>query len=188
MNDDIPVSELKPIIEAAFKNIESVLAKKSSYYVCSPQGGELGLMMMMMQDAGLPCRHMIVWVKNAPVFSMGRLDYDYQHEPILYGWSKNRTHYFAGKGEFTKSVWSVSREPNKLHPTMKPISLIENAVMNSSDPGMLVIDFFLGSGSTLIACEKNNRRCFGMEIDPQYCQVILERWKGVTGKEWEKIG
>lgn len=183
--DDLSVTELKPMIEAAFRNIESILAPKSSYYIASPQGGELGLMMMMMmmQESGIPCRHMIVWVKNVPVFSMGRLDYDYQHEPLLYGWSKKRTHYFAGGGEFQKSVWHIDREPNKLHPTMKPVKIIENAILNSTDRDMRVADLFLGSGSTLIACETTGRRGFGIEIAPEYCDVILKRWEDLTGKQ-----
>lgn len=183
-NDNCSVADLKPIIEAAFKNIDRILAKQSVYYVCSPQGGELGLMMiMMMQESGIPCRHMIVWVKNAPVFSMGKLDYDYQHEPIMYGWSKNRTHQFFGKGSMTKSIWPVSREPNKLHPTMKPITLIENALLNSTETDMIVADLFGGSGSTMIAAEKTARRARLMEIDPQYVQVAIDRWRQYTGSD-----
>lgn len=184
--DDLSVEDLKPIIHAAFKNIERILADKSCYYIASPQGGELGLMMMMMmmQDAGIPCRHMIIWVKNAPVFSMGRLDYDYQHEPILYGWPRNRTHHKSNlSGQWTKSVWHCDREPNKLHPTMKPVDLIVNALLNSTSDGMVCADLFGGSGSTLIACEKTNRTAYLMEIDPQYVDVILTRWATLTGQD-----
>lgn len=181
--DELSLQHLKQMLEKSFKNIASNMNNKSSYYICSPQGGELGLMMMMMmmQDSGIPCRHMIIWVKNAPVFSMGRLDYDYQHEPILYGWSK--THEFYGKGQFLKSVWHINREPNVLHPTMKPIPLIENAILNSSLPGMIIGDFFAGSGSTIIACEKTSRRCFAMEIDPYYCDVAIKRLEEFTGRK-----
>lgn len=182
-NDDLGVDELKDILLQAFSNIDMILAEKSSYYVCSPQGGELGLMMMMMQEANLICRHMIIWVKNTPVFSMGRLDYDYRHEPILFGWSKNRTHHKIMEGEFNNSVWEVAREQNKVHPTMKPIALPENAIKNSCPKLGNVIDFFGGSGSTLIACEKTNRKCFMMELDPHYCDVIVERWEKYTGQK-----
>jgi len=187
-NDDKPVEELKIVIQAAFNNIAAVLADKSSYYICSPLGGELGLMMMMMmQEARIKCRHMIIWSKNAPVFSMGRLDYDYKHEPILYGWPEKKSHKFYGMGDMKTSVWEVSQEQNKLHPTMKPVVLIENALMNSTKIGMMAFDPFLGSGSTLIACEKTGRRCFGMEIDPHYCQVIIERWEKYTGNTAKKL-
>lgn len=188
-NDDLTLEGLKDVLSAVFSNIDLVLAEKSCYYVCSPQGGELGLMMMMMmmQDANLLCRHMIIWVKNAPCFSMGRLDYDYRHEPILFGWSKNRTHHKLMGGEFKNSVWEVLREPNKVHPTMKPVTLPENAINNSCPHDGNVIDLFGGSGSTLIACEKTNRKCFMMELDPYYCDVIIARWEKYTGKKAELI-
>lgn len=183
-NDDLGVDGLKEVLSAAFSNIDMILADKSCYYVCSPQGGELGLMMMMMmQEANLLCRHMIIWVKNAPVFSMNRLDYDYRHEPILFGWSKNRTHNKIMNGEFKNSVWEVSREPNKLHPTMKPVALPENALLNSCPKDGIVIDLFGGSGSTMIAAEKTGKRARLMELDPHYCSVILDRWEKFTGKQ-----
>lgn len=183
--DDLSVDDLKKIINAAFANINEVLADKSCYYICSPQGGELGLMMMMMMmDNNIPCRHMIIWVKNAPVFSMGRLDYDYKHEPILYGWSPNRTHHKSTQsGDWKSSVWDLAREPNKLHPTMKPVDLMVNAIKNSCPVSGKVFDPFSGSGSTIMACEKTGRNGFGMEIDPQYCQVIIDRWEKFTGKK-----
>jgi len=187
--DDLSVDDLKKIILAVFKNLDTVLADKSNYYVCSPQGGELGLMMMMMmmQEANLICRHMIIWVKNAPVFSMGRLDYEYRHEPILYGWSKNRTHHKLQKGRFQNSVWEIAREPNKEHPTMKPVELPVNAIENSCPVNGNVIDLFGGSGSTLIACEKTNRKCFMIELDPHYCDVIVARWEKYTSQKAEWI-
>lgn len=182
--DDMSVDDLKEVIQAAFNNINVVLADKSSYYICSPQGGELGLMMMMMmQEADIPCRHMIIWAKNAPVFSMGRLDYDYQHEPILFGWSPKRTHYKSTQdGQWKSSVWSCAREPNKVHPTMKPVDLPTNAITNSCPRSGRVLDLFGGSGSTMIACEKTGRHGYTMEIDPFYCDVILTRWEQFTGK------
>ena len=185
--DDMSLDQLKEMVGSVFKNIYLSLANKSSYYVCAPQGGELGLMMMMMQEAGLPCRHMIIWVKNNAAFSMGRLDYDYRHEPILYGWSKGKTHEFIGGGEHKNSVWEIDRENNKLHPTMKPVAIMRNAIKNSTTPGDLVIDFFGGSGSTLIAAEAEGRRCNTMEILPMYADVILSRWENYTGKQAEII-
>ena len=116
---------------------------------------------------------------------MGRLDYDYQHEPILYGWKGS--HNFRGAGEFTKSVWEMGRDKDKLHPTMKPVALVSNAIMNSSDRDSVVLDLFGGSGSTLIACEKLNRKCRMMEIDPLYVQTIIDRYKNFTGKDAIKL-
>ena len=113
---------------------------------------------------------------------MGRLDYDYQYEPILFGWKKK--HKFYGKGEMVKSIWEIPKpSKSELHPTMKPVALVENALLNSSLPGQIILDPFLGSGTTLIACEKLNRKCYGIEIDPIYCDVIVERWETYTGKK-----
>lgn len=174
---------LETTVRKAFENIHALLNDGGAYYVCSPQGGELGLMMMMMMmmQAGVPCRHMIVWVKDSPVFSMGRLDYDYQHEPILYGWKGSHKH--VGLGRFRTSVWQVPRpKVSKIHPTMKPVELVANAIKNSIEPGKVVSDLFGGSGTTLIAAEQTNTRARILEIDPIYCDVIIERWEKLTGK------
>lgn len=139
------------------------------------------MMMMMMQESNLICRHMLIWVKNIAAFSMNRLDYDYQHEPILYGWSLNRTHNKIMNGEFKTSVWNINRENNDKHPTMKPVALPENAIRNSCPIEGNVADFFGGSGSTLIACEKTKRNCYMMEINEKYCDVIVSRYCEFSG-------
>jgi len=178
--DHEPIESLaNNIIYPAFCNIKEVLADKSSYYITAPQGGELLFMMMaMMQKAGLTLRHMLIWVKNNHV--LGRVDYNYKHEPILYGWVK--THKFYGNGKHKFSTWEIDKPlKSELHPTMKPVELIENAILNSSLPNDIIIDFFLGSGSTLIACEKINRICYGIEIEPHYCDVIVTRYCKYTG-------
>ena len=185
-NDDLNLEQFKNFLSDVFKNAYISLKETASYYVFSCQGGDQEMMMMMMREAGIPCRHQIIWVKDAPVFSMGRLDYDYKHEPILYGWVKK--HDFKRKGEQDKSVWEYKRTANKLHPTMKPIELIGNALKNSTDADDLVFDLFGGSGSTLIACEQLNRKCYTMELDEHYCDVIITRWENLTGKKAVKIG
>lgn len=182
-NDGLGKDALKEIVLPAFKNIANNLKNGGAYYICSPQGGELGLMMMMMMmmmEADIECRHMIVWAKDRAVFSMGRLDYDYQHEPILYGWRGSHKHF--GNGEHKTSVWSIPNpRASKLHPTMKPVEVMQNAISNSSKAEDIVLDLFLGSGSTLIAAEKAGRACYGMEIDPKYCDVIVQRFVDYTG-------
>lgn len=181
-NDDLKLDEFKEFLSDVFKNAYTSLKETASYYVFSCQGGDQEMMMMMMmRENNLPCRHQIIWVKDAPVFSMGRLDYDYKHEPILYGWVKK--HNFQRKGEQDKSVWEYPRTANKLHPTMKPIELICNALKNSTVENDKVLDLFGGSGSTLIACEQLKRKCFMMELDPHYCDVIIQRWENLTGEK-----
>lgn len=163
----------------AFQNLRDSAKDDCSIYCTMPQGGA-HMMMMMMCSASWQVKHELMWLKNSPTFSMGRLDYDYKHEPILYGWAKS--HNFYGKGKFTKSVWEIDK-PKKcdLHPTMKPIELIANALKNSSKENDLIIDFFGGSGSTLIACEQLNRRCYMLELSPKYCDVILKRYINLKG-------
>jgi site-specific DNA-methyltransferase (adenine-specific) len=165
----------------AFQNMADHAKDDCSIYVTMPQGGT-HMMMMMMADACWQVKHELMWLKNQPTFSMGRLDYDYKHEPIMYGWKK--THNFYGKGKFTKSVWEIDKpRESKLHPTMKPIELIANALENSTKENDCVLDVFGGSGSTLIACEQLNRRCFMCELDPKYVDVIIDRWEKFTGKK-----
>lgn len=180
--DAMGEDELRDMLLAAMKNIREACRDDASYYVTSPQGGSLGLMMMMMmRDAGLLVRHVLIWKKSSPTFTMGRLNYEYQHEPIFYTWTKR--HVWYGKGTFHSSVWEVAK-PRKcdLHPTMKPVELVANAILNSSETEDLVLDGFGGSGTTLIACEQLGRKCCTMEIDPKYVQLIIDRWESFTGK------
>ncbi len=134
-----------------------------------------------MIDAGFLLKQCCIWVKNTMV--MGRQDYHWQHEPILYGWKDGGAHkWYSDRKQ--KTVWNFDRPSrNAEHPTMKPIDLIEYPINNSSKKGDIVIDFFGGSGSTLIACEKNGRKCRTIEFDPKYCDVIVERWENFTGKK-----
>lgn len=182
-NDTLSEEELYELLKTAFINIRENCADDACYYVTSPQGGSLGLMMMMMmRDAGLEVRHILMWEKNSATFSIGRLDYDYQHEPIFYTWTK--THHNYRNGENRTTVWKYPK-PRKcdLHPTMKPVELIANAIMDGTEEGMKVLDGFGGSGSTLIACEQTNRVCYMVELDPKYCDVIIDRWEQFTGKK-----
>lgn len=185
IGDTLSTDELYDVLLKAFSNLKEVCSPECTYYVSSPQGGEIGLMMMtMMRDAGLPVRHNLIWKKNTATFSMGRLDYDYQHEPIFYTWTKK--HHFHGENKTTILEYDKPRKCD-LHPTMKPISLISELIANSSKSGDWVMDIFGGSGSTLIACEQLNRKCYMMELDPHYVDVIIQRWEDFTGKQAVKI-
>ncbi len=179
---DQNVEEASRVYGEVFKRISESIKDGAVYYVCAPQGGDQEMMMMMMMRSTIPCRHQLIWKKDSPVFSMGRLDYDYQHEPILYGWRGSHKH--IGNGKFKTSIWEIPRpKASKLHPTMKPVELIDEAILNSSKAGDIVLDLFLGSGSSLIAAEETRRVCYGMEIDPRYVDVIVQRWVDYTGNE-----
>lgn len=182
VDDDLSPEELEARLLPAFELIRTkVMADDCTLLVTAPQGGELG-MMMMMQKAGLSVRHVLMWKKNQPTFSMGRLDYDYKHEPILLTWGKR--HKKLMKGEHRTSVWEIDK-PRKcdLHPTMKPVELYANAYLNHSERGDVVFDAYSGSGTAFMAADQLGRRCYGIEISPKYCQVILERYKAHCEKE-----
>lgn len=180
-NDTLSASDLYPILVKAMTNARKSCKSDASYYVTSPQGGELGLMMMMMKDAGLPVRHMLIWEKSSATFSLGRLDYDYQHEPIFYTWTEKHHNY--RNGEYRTTIWKYDK-PRKcdLHPTMKPVALVVNAIMDGTKEGDIVLDVFGGSGTSVIACEQTGRKCLTMELDPHYCDVIIARWEKLTGQ------
>jgi len=175
-NDNMSVEDTsEKLWKPYFKICSDISKDDASIYCTMPQGGDqMMMMMMMMMNVGWQVKHELIWVKEAPVFSMGRLDYDYKHEPIAYGWKKK--HNFYGKGEFTKSVWEIPRIENKLHPTMKPIRLIANALGNSSKEGDNIYDGFGGSGSTLMASAQMKRVCFIQELDEIYVEVIIDRF------------
>ena len=133
------------------------------------------------KDAGYQLRSTIIWNKNALV--MGRGDYHWKHEPILYGWKSGASHGWYGDRSQT-TVWDMNKPArNDVHPTMKPVELVEKAISNSTKTGDLVVDLFMGSGTTLIASEKNDRKCYGMELDERYCDVIIKRWQEYIGQD-----
>jgi len=186
-NDTKPVDELYGILRQVMENGRNVCKSDASYFVFSPPGGDMGLMMMMMmKDAGLQVRHQLVWNKNCATFSLGRLDYDYKHEAIMYTWTKSHHNY--RKGPFRNTVWDVNKPMHcDLHPTMKPLELLSAMMLDCSKEGDVVLDLFGGSGSTLIVAEQLGRKARLMEIDPHYCDVIIARWEKLTGKMARKL-
>jgi DNA modification methylase len=132
-----------------------------------------------MQRTGLQCRSLIIWDKGNHTLSNS--DYMSMYEPMFYGWVKDHTFYGGNNG---MDIWRVERtKKNDLHPTMKPVALVEKAITDGSKDKEVVLDLFGGSGSTLIACEKTARQARLMELDPKYCDVIINRWQDFTGKQ-----
>ena len=174
----------KNLWKPAFTNARNIANEFCSVYCFMPQGGT-HMMMMMMMESGWQVKHELIWAKQSLV--LGRQDYNYQHEPILYGWGDK--HKFYGKGQYaTTSVWNFDRPTqSKEHPTMKPLELLGEILLNATVENDVVLDLFGGSGSTLIACEQLNRNCYMMELDPYYCQVIINRWEEYTGQKAEKL-
>jgi DNA modification methylase len=142
---------------------------------------ELHTLYRVFTEAGGHWSTFIIWAKNT--FTMGRADYQRQYDPMLYGWKEGTDHFWCGVRD-QGDVWFVNKPVvNELHPTMKPVELIERALRNSSQTRDIVLDPFAGSGSTLIGCEKAGRQARLIELEPRYCDVICRRFRDFTGKE-----
>lgn len=162
--------------------VNMVTVCKGAIYICM-SSSELHTLQKAFVAAGGKWSTFVIWAKNT--FTLGRSDYQRQYEPILYGWKQGTDHFWCGARD-QGDVWFVNKPTkNDLHPTMKPVELVERAVRNSSKSRDIVLDCFGGSGSTLIACEKAGRQARLIELDPKYCDVIVKRWEEFTGKKAE---
>jgi len=132
-------------------------------------------------DVGLKVRQCLIWKKNALV--MGRQDYHWIHEPCLYGWKEGSSHLWASDRKQKTVIDFNKPAKNDVHPTMKPVELFEYCMLNNTKGGDIVLDSFGGSGTTVIAAEKNGRVGYLMEFDPKYCDVIIKRWQDFTGNQ-----
>jgi DNA modification methylase len=142
---------------------------------------ELDVLQAAFRAAGGKWSTFIIWAKNT--FTLGRADYQRQYEPILYGWPEGAQRHWCGDRD-QGDVWNIKKpQKNDLHPTMKPVELVERAIRNSSRPGNVVLDPFGGSGTTLIAAEKSGRQARLIELDPKYVDVIVRRWQDWTGRQ-----
>lgn len=133
------------------------------------------------QDIGWKVRQCLIWKKHSLV--MGRQDYHWRHEPCLYGWKEGASHLWAANRKQTTILEFDRPSRSKDHPTTKPVDLFEYQILNNTKGSDIVLDSFAGSGTTIIACEKNNRKAMCMELDPKYCDVIIKRWEEFTGKQ-----
>ncbi len=179
-NDSMGAADFYQFLYDVYTNLYAVTDDGAGIYVfhADSEGSNFRKAMV---DAGFKLAQCCIWVKNSLV--MGRQDYHWQHEPVLYGWKDTAAHRWYSDRKQT-TLWNFNRPTRSgEHPTMKPIDLIEYPLNNSSKRGDNVLDLFGGSGSTLIACEKNARSCYTMELDPVYCQVILDRWQKFSGKK-----
>ncbi|OGT25334.1 MAG: hypothetical protein A2Z17_04600 [Gammaproteobacteria bacterium RBG_16_66_13] len=145
---------------------------------------EWPLVARVLEEVGGHWSNTIIWAKNS--FVLGRADYQRGYEPLWFGWREGAKHFWCGDRD-QSDVWQIARPSvSDAHPTMKPIELVERAVENSSRAGDLVLDLFLGSGSTLIAAERTGRVSYGMELDPHYAQVAVLRWEAFTSLKAKK--
>ncbi|MGD9657337.1 MAG: site-specific DNA-methyltransferase, partial [Methylocystis sp.] len=164
--------------------VNMIAVCKGGIYVCM-SSSELHTLQKAFVAAGGKWSTFVIWAKNT--FTLGRSDYQRQYEPILYGWKQGADHFWCGARD-QGDVWFVNKpRKNDLHPTMKPVELVERAIRNSSKSRDIVLDCFGGSGSTMIACEKTGRQARLIELDPKYCDVIVQRWEEFTGKKAELV-
>jgi DNA modification methylase len=177
--DRMSDADFKQFLELAFRSFRSVLKPGASLYICHPSSLQREFQNAM-EGAGFEVRCQIIWAKNTFAWGFGR--YKFQHEPLFYAHvAGQKDAWYGDKSQST--LWQEKKPAaNRLHPTMKPVELIERALANSSKTGDVVADFFGGSGSTLIACERRGRKARLMELDPRYTDVIIRRWQEYTGK------
>jgi len=179
-NDSMNDNEFYTFLETSFKNLYESIKEGGSIYVFHADTEGLNFRNAFIK-AGFKLAQCLIWVKNT--FVMGRQDYQWRHEPILYGWKEGAAHHFIN--DRTQSTILEFDKPsrNAEHPTMKPIDLLVKLIKNSSKENNIILDLFGGSGSTLIAAEQTKRTCYMMELDPKYCDVIVKRWEKLTNKK-----
>lgn len=215
-NDNMEKSQFLEFLTKAFNCLNISLKKGGAFYVWFASREHINFETALNKN-GLEVRQELIWNKNSLI--LGRQDYQWKHEPCLYGWKDGDSHYFIDdrkqttviedkkpdikkmkKEEMKKLLEEIYSDKtsttiinedkpsvNDLHPTMKPIKLIARQVKNSSKVGEKVLDLFGGSGSTIITCEQLNRKCYTMEYDPKYVDVIINRWEEFTGKKVVKV-
>jgi DNA modification methylase len=170
--------DFEAFLAATFSSVVRATAPGVPVYMSCPL--EDGAFLNAWLGSGIKLQSILVWIKNTIV--LGRKDYHYKHEPILYGWIEGAAHRWYGERN-KSTIFECNKPPrNGEHPTMKPVELMEYYLGNSSKSSDKVLDLFGGSGSTLIACEKTKRKCYMMELDPHYIDVIVARWVKYTGK------
>lgn len=180
-NDDAAFFEF---LSDAFRNAAEALKPGGAWYVFHGDSEGENFRRAAREQLG-KVRQCLIWNKNTIV--MGRQDYQWKHEPCLYGWKEGAAHYFVDDRTQTTVVDEDKPARNAEHPTMKPVNLLARLIKNSTRPGESVLDPFGGSGSTLIACDQLGRVCYTMELDPRYCDVIIDRWEKLTGQKAVKI-
>jgi DNA modification methylase len=177
-NDAMPPEQWDAFIHGWARNL---VASVDGAIYCCMSTKEWASVSQALAEAGGHWSDTIVWRKDR--FVMGRADYQRQYEPIWFGWREGAKHHWCGDRD-QGDVWEIARpSESDAHPTMKPLALVERALNNSSKPGDVILDLFLGSGTTLIAAERTGRVCYGIELDPHYGSVVLARWESFSGKE-----
>nr|DAO88450.1 MAG TPA: adenine specific DNA methyltransferase [Caudoviricetes sp.] len=183
-NDKMESSQFKDFLANAFRNAKSVLLEGGGYYIWFASREHCNFENAL-NEAGLQVRQELIWKKNTMV--LGRQDYQWKHEPCLYGWNDGASHNWYSDRKQTTILEFDKPSRSEDHPTMKPVELFAYQIQNSTKKGNVVLDLFGGSGTTIIACEQTGRIGYCMELDPKYCDVIIKRYENLTGNKAVKI-
>lgn len=167
-------------LKSAFDNAMAALNPGAAFYIWHADNQRMNFLKAC-EQSGMTIRECLVWAKNT--FALGRQDYQWRHEPCLYGWKDGAAHNWYSDRKQSTVLEFDKPSANAEHPTMKPVGLMAYLIQNSTKRGDTVLDVFGGSGSTLIACEEAGRKCLSMELDPHYCDVIIARWEELTGEK-----
>lgn len=179
-NDKMDNDNFRQFLIDAFSNADTVMKQGAVFYIWHADSEGYNFRGACF-DVGWKVRQCIIWNKNCMV--MGRQDYQWKHEPCLYGWKDGASHLWASDRKQTTVINFDKPNRNALHPTMKPIPLFDYQIKNNTKGNDIVLDLFGGSGTTIMACEQNSRRGYVMEFDPRYVDVIIDRWEQFTGKK-----
>ena len=179
-NDSMADAEFRAFLRDAFAAADSAMKPGASFYVFHADSEGFNFRGAC-RDVGWQVRECLIWVKNSMV--LGRQDYQWRHEPCLYGWKSGAAHKWRSDRSQTTVMEFDRPTANKEHPTMKPVALFGYLIENSTDKGDVVLDLFGGSGTAMVAAEKLGRRSRLMELDPRYCDVVIRRWEEMTGGE-----
>ncbi len=183
-NDSMDDSTFRQFLRDAFTAADVVMKPGAVFYIWHADSEGYNFRGAC-KDAGWQVRQCLIWQKDTMV--MGRQDYHWKHEPCLYGWKDGAAHLWATDRKQTTLILCKRPTKNDLHPTMKPVELMEYQILNNTKGMDIVLDLFGGSGSTLMACEKIGRKSRLMELDPKYCDVIVKRWEDFTGRKAELV-
>lgn len=179
-NDSMGDTQFREFLRDAYTAANAVMKAGAVFYIWHADSEGYNFRGAA-KDAGWAVRQCLIWKKSSLV--LGRQDYQWQHEPCLYGWKDGAGHLWAADRKQTTILEFDKPHRNGEHPTMKPVALFEYQMLNNTKGGDVVLDSFGGSGTTMIACEKNGRYARLMELDPKYCDVIIKRWQEFTGKQ-----
>ncbi len=183
-NDNMEDSAFRQFLIDCFANLKNSLKEGGAFYIWFASREHINFEGAL-KDVGMEVRQELIWVKNSLI--IGRQDYQWKHEPCLYGWKDGASHNWYSDRSQTTILEFNKPTKSELHPTMKPLDLIGYQIKNSSKKNDIVLDLFGGSGSTLIACEQLNRTCYMCEYDPKYVDVIIKRFEEFTGKKAVKL-